>query len=268
MLHNLNDFTFDTYERFLEFLKQQYDVFIPVCEASGDIDSFVIVRHDMDTSLKDVTRMAKMESKKGIISTYYLLLSNSYYNILNKNDLNIFKQIRDLGHEIGLHYDLDAYLSYDKSIEKSLKCQINLMENILDINVKSISMHSPSTFQGDPFISTPGYINAYTILKDLDIHYVSDSSRAWRFEYINKLIQEKPPRIQLCIHPLLWVWDSKVKNHEEHLDRLYEYLVNERIILKNKWRDHWNSIPHVRKYYKEIYEKKKLLDFSVDDQGS
>ncbi len=167
-----------------------------------------------------------------------------------------------MNHEIGLHYDIGAYQSYNKPIEESLLFEIKILEQMLDIKIKSITMHSPSTFNSDPFEEFPGYINAYNILKIYNIFYVSDSSRGWRYQYISKFLKEIPPKVQFCFHPLLWVWETSAKNHEEHLDRLFKYLIEEKEKQKEQWKIFWNTVPHLKKYENELKLKKHLLDFN------
>ena len=93
-------------KRLLEF-GYQFRKVSQMRENSG-ADKFVYLRHDIDFHIYDSDEMAKLESSLGISATYYVLLTQ-HYNPLNNDNKKILRKIRDLGHEIGLHYDLQTY---------------------------------------------------------------------------------------------------------------------------------------------------------------
>lgn len=64
-------------------------------------DTFV--RHDVDVSLNAAYRMAEWEQAQGIRSTFYLMATSPFYTW--QDALNLAGDLRQLGHEIGLHID-------------------------------------------------------------------------------------------------------------------------------------------------------------------
>ena len=73
---------------------------------------FVILRHDVDYSPRAALRMAALESAAGWHSTYFLLPNGPYYNLLDPHHAALPRHLVELGHEVGLHYDvrfLDAF---------------------------------------------------------------------------------------------------------------------------------------------------------------
>ena len=73
----------------------------------------VILRHDIDTSLEKAVELAKLEAQQGVRSTYFVLLSSGFYNVMSKGTREKIKEIQNMGHDIGLHFD---ELNYDKNL--------------------------------------------------------------------------------------------------------------------------------------------------------
>src|SRR5258708_16272287 len=79
----------------------------------ADLDSgfpdepFFILRHDVDYSTRAALVLAKQESARGIHATYFLLPNGFYYNLLDPVHADVPLRLVDLGHEVGLHYDVN-----------------------------------------------------------------------------------------------------------------------------------------------------------------
>jgi hypothetical protein len=98
------NFTYTAYEKMLSLLKENnYEI----CNYENHQRSncCVILRHDVDLSLEKALRFAELEFNKGVQSTYFILLSTSFYNLFHRKSNDIIKKIRSMGHEIGLHFD-------------------------------------------------------------------------------------------------------------------------------------------------------------------
>ena len=66
----------------------------------------IVFRHDVDISLENALKFARLEKSLGIQSTYFIRVS-AKYNIMFYPNITILREIVNLGHEIGLHYTLD-----------------------------------------------------------------------------------------------------------------------------------------------------------------
>ena len=80
-------------------------------------NSYFILRHDIDFCLSAAYDLASFESKKGLRASYFLLLSSNNYNLLSEDSRDFPKKLIDLGHEVGLHYDVMA-MSKDNDLKK------------------------------------------------------------------------------------------------------------------------------------------------------
>jgi hypothetical protein len=99
-------------------------------------NKFVIIRHDIDdeTDLSYAVKMAKTENEMGIHATYYFRICKNVFNI------EYIKQISELGHEIGYHYEVlgESEGDYEKAI-KLFETHLEKFRTVYD--VKTIAQH-------------------------------------------------------------------------------------------------------------------------------
>jgi hypothetical protein len=252
MINKLQDFTYDAYIKFLALLKKSFRI-IPFCEVSRETDSFLILRHDVDASLEKALKMAKLENSLGIRSTYFVLFSHKFYNLLEKDSLTILREISELDHEIGLHYDVGTYESYGRDLMETLENEIELLECLLNRKVLSITCHNVSIMTGkDPFRDIAGYINAYN--PELCENFVSDSCRAWFLKDLSRLLDCNWKKGQLLIHPFLWTED--VCERDAVLERLFLGIERKNREYKLEWLRVWHESPKVKEYDKQVKRHK------------
>jgi hypothetical protein len=206
-----NRFDYATYWRLLDHIGS-HNRLVPFREVSGDAspERFAILRHDVDYSPESALHMARGESARGIQATYFLLLSGTYYNLLSPDHADFAGKIGDLGHEVGLHYDVNFFRGLPRSSwNELLEAQASLLSRLSGGAVTSISMHQPGLNGADPFKARGGFVNAYDDRYVRDIPYISDSCQAWRDDSWAMLMGPIPPRFQLCLHPINWSDDSR-----------------------------------------------------------
>ena len=66
-------------------------------------------RHDVDCSVHRALALARIEAEAGVSSTYFLLFHGWFYNLLERPVLDRAREIMELGHWLGLHFDVDFY---------------------------------------------------------------------------------------------------------------------------------------------------------------
>ena len=133
----MRDFTFQAYETYLNLVIKsglKIITFNDLLSSSVFPDNFFIVRHDVDRKPKNALSMATFESEIGLKSTYYFRSKSHVFKP------EIILTIRDLGHDIGYHYEClsdsrgdlqKALVDFEKNLQK--------FRSICDI--KTISMH-------------------------------------------------------------------------------------------------------------------------------
>lgn len=199
------DFTLHTYQKLLTalqtqgFLFQTFEQYIEAnfyTERSRSASNFVILRHDVDARPLNSLRFARIQAKRGIAGTYYFrMVSQSW-------DEAIIKEMVELGHEVGYHYetmdtcrgDVDkAYDEFCRHLEKFRKLT----------PVKTISMHgSPlSGFDNRDIWQKYDYKKLGIIAEpyfDIDfnqLYYITDTGRRWDGHLYNvrdKATKENP----------------------------------------------------------------------------
>jgi len=179
----MKDFTFETFKMILLSLQSGGYHIMPFLEFINikKISSrYVILRHDVDRFLMQTLQMARMEADNGIRATYYFRAIPSIF----KPD--IIKEVVELGHEIGYHYeDLSiCHGNKNKSIEHFKK---NLDELRNYYPVKTICMHGSPLSKWDNKSIWQHYdycefgITGDTSF-DVDynkLFYITDNGRAW-----------------------------------------------------------------------------------------
>lgn len=167
-----------------------------------------LVRHDVDWDLNSALKMAELESELGIKSTFFIMVSNSMYNVMTKENKNILNRIVEMGHEVGLHFDASIY---NTDFELNAKIEAEVLENILKTDIRSLSLHNPST--NGLYPSFKNFINAYSKNIFHDDKYISDSRFDFRkknpFNFIKKI--NEVGYIQILLHPLHYSENGEIE---------------------------------------------------------
>ena len=164
----------------------------------------LILRHDIDYSVKDALTMAEVEYSMGIKSSYYVMLHSGFYDILLDSNLDDLLRIKKLGHTIGLHYQRGA------DFNKFYK-DISILTAILKQKIESYAWHSPQLPENFGFAFNSAYDK--NLLKEFK--YISDSCNRWREGcFCNWL--NKEDKLYVLTHAL-W-WGNAGENWEEKLN--------------------------------------------------
>jgi len=218
------DFTLKKYEDLCRAIKNsKSDSFTVKDYLSSKVkNNFIIMRHDVDRSPKNALKLAKIENKYNIKSTFYFRLKTF--------DKKIMNQIKNLGHEIGYHYE-----SLDEAkgnFEKAKELFIKNLKKFKNFNIKTVCMH------GNPLtkwtnkdmwekynLKKLGIIGeAYLSIDFNNLNYFSDTGRKWNSEkyslkdktesklikikntdmLINAIQNNKTKKAYILTHPCRW----------------------------------------------------------------
>ncbi len=243
------------YYEFLENAKISGYKFFPVFEYKTECDKKIILRHDVDFSLEYALEMAKIENELNIVSTYYVMISGEFYNILDAESLQYIFEIKSLGHEVGLHFSNNS-LNIFQTKEESLLHQINILSSIIDSRIYSYSQHDP-TKDGLLDIKLENLINAYDLLKE-NFNYISDSGMMWYKNTFEESINGTFRNLYILAHPITWCSNNPqdlIKTLKE-LSDLYSKKINntyERFISEQY--DYWNRRVKTGKFILDISEE-------------
>ncbi len=175
------DFTIKKYIQLLKALQQQ-GFFFQTFEnflQKQKIKS-IVLRHDVDRLPENSLKIAQIENKLGIKGSYYFRVVPESWNE------NIIKEISNLGHEIGYHYE--NLTTCKGNFEKAIKdFELNLSKLRKLVPVKTVCMHgSPlSKWDSKDLWKKHNYRNFGIIGEpyfDVDfnkIFYLTDTGRRW-----------------------------------------------------------------------------------------
>jgi len=212
----MKDFTLLTFKNLLESLQVNNYQFFTVEEYfTGSIASstnrplaglpspprpVIILRHDVDRMPQNALKMAKLEYDMVIKATYY------FRTIPQTLKPDIIKEISDLGHEIGYHYEtMDTvnekfkmnnlkFKSDEERIDEAYKLFCENLEQLRKLYpVKTICMHgSPrSTFDNRDIWKKYNYKDLGIVGEpyfDIDyneVFYLTDTGRRWNKKNIS-----------------------------------------------------------------------------------
>jgi peptidoglycan/xylan/chitin deacetylase (PgdA/CDA1 family) len=212
-------FTYRAYSDLIELLKERKYTFSNYFDYK-EIEKPVIFRHDIDSTLEKALCLAKLEKQKGVVATYFVLLSTNFYNVFSKESYEILKEIENLGHEIGLHFDEKRYpINNAAELEYFINKERKVLEGLLDKKIRTVSMHRPSKWILENNIQFNSILNTYSKTFFKDFKYVSDSRMHWREDVLNIIKKESFNKLHILTHPF---WYS---TEEESLKKkLYDFV--------------------------------------------
>jgi len=240
-VRKMKDFTYQKYQELLKALKQKGYTFQTFSQfLSHPADRSVMLRHDVDDLRFHSLHFALLQRELEVVGTYYFRMVPESF------DVKLMKEIEQMGHEVGYHYEDMDFANGD--IDQAY----GLFEKHLDqmravVNVKTICMHgSPKSrydnkdvwkkyrYQDSGIVGEPYF--------DLDynqVFYITDTGRRWdgfKVSVRDKVVTEKkfpiyqttediiqaikndrfPQQVMMNFHPQRWMdpgfawWKEKV----------------------------------------------------------
>lgn len=243
------EFTYEWYEKLLNSLKKNGYEFCDYLNYDKT-NKAVILRHDLDTSLKKGLEIAKLENKIGVTSYYFILLSTDFYNINSKKSLQIIKEIKRLGGKIGLHFDETKYsLNSKEDYIKYVNYELEILSKILEEKINVVSMHRPSKEFLEMDLEIENVVNSYQKKYFNDFKYVSDSRMNWR-ENVEEIIKsEKYKKLHILTHPFWY------REKEETIERILEKF------LKSSIEERYTQLEENVREFNKIISKEKLNEY-------
>lgn len=166
----------------------------------NDHDKYLLIRHDVDLSLKAAMELAAMEHVHGIPASYYILLYSPIYNPLAPDNIDHIKQIAKYQHEIGLHVDSRYESTWDL-----ISDDMRILSHITGTEVHSYVQHF---INETPEVNFPAKIDGLRDVRKFGFKYLSESSMNWREGCFCNHI-DKHKRLTVAIHPEWHVFEGK-----------------------------------------------------------
>jgi len=128
------DFTLNTFQRLLTTLKDQKYTFQTFAAYLKDpAPRTIILRHDVDARKMNSLKTAQIENEMGITGTYYFRMVPESF------DEEVIKQIAEMGHEIGYHYEDVSLTALRRKGVTAQRLNGSLDEELLKVAIASFS---------------------------------------------------------------------------------------------------------------------------------
>ena len=200
-----SDFTVAAYRDLLRLAKKNYQfVFYGHVEWG---QRFVLWRHDCDCSLNRALALAQIEAEEGVFSTYFLNPHCAFYNLFEKGQFQIVREILGMGHQIGLHFDAEFHCTQDEVVlAAQIRAEADLLELSFGVRPEVFSFHNPlASHLSCENESYGGLINCYSGRFKSEVPYCSDSNGYWRFRRLHDVLAQRTnPCLQVLTHPEWW----------------------------------------------------------------
>jgi hypothetical protein len=209
-MDRLPEFSCDDYRLLLGAMRRRGCAFHPIGDlpALTEARNFVCLRHDVDCHPPGALPMAELEAGEGIVATYYILMTG-HYNPRSRMCRPALRRLLELGHEIGLHYDLSTYPEAPAAAAAHLRAEAAALSEIVGAPVRTISCHYPHKGLPDPFRATNDFVHCHDPRFTGGMLYVSESSRGWRDENLLRWLHANADAsergLELLTHPEVWL---------------------------------------------------------------
>lgn len=200
-----HDFTLAHYREILARITATHETLsfaqaVPLGRKLLERERFVLMRHDVEFSLDDALTIAEADHDAGVRSSFFLQLGSDY-NIFENDSVPVVHRILELGHDVGLHYDVEQLELSSAEPAALARRMIDLIETFFDTKVHAVSPHMP--MRSGRRLEIEGVVDAYDPLYFTEIKYFSDSTQVWREGVVTKLLDDHD-QIQLLTHEYYW----------------------------------------------------------------
>ena len=159
-------------------------------------------------------------------STYYILVNGFYYNPLCFENIEKIRMIKDLNHNIGIHFDLSPIKDTDAEAQALvINSYRAIMEFSLGEEMRYITFHRPTNGVKPSYELITELANLGLFYPDMNqnFKYISDSGSNWREDPIETI--KTYTNVHINTHPVWWgerddVWESRI--HDLRLDEILE----------------------------------------------
>lgn len=211
-------FTFQHYEESLRLAKEKGYSFSRLCDFDDNKESklLILLRHDLDRDslgMQKTLSMAEIENRLGIKATYFVRVHSDEYNPFGFKVYYALRQILNMGHEIGLHYEHLDFCDITKEDPATIIMkEKRLLELTFDIKIKGIAGHRDWTdiqnwdfWKDHNFRDFDFEYDAYEDKFMNSMLYIDNSLRHWKEgKCMCQYISNKVPRLYFLIHPFCW----------------------------------------------------------------
>lgn len=221
---NTQDFTYGRYFEIVNALKSSRNFTTDYLMADR-LRCPTVWRHDVDISVGAAVQLARIDSDLGVPSIFFVNPRAEQYNIESSRVSEQLREILSLGHDIGLHIEVDevTVASDSSKLSDQIDCEASALARVLGKKPMCFSFHNPSSITAVfTELSYGGLVNSYSRQVKSEFAYVSDSNGYWRNGDILTTAQKNADRpLQILTHPEWWC-DTYLEPRERLFKHIFE----------------------------------------------
>ena len=207
MIESLDEFTYGYYRKSIDEALRvgyQFETFsaLPLHEPIGN--PVCLLRHDCDNDLDKAVDLARIEMEMGVRATYFVMTRSAMYNPFAKTSMVAVREISQLGHEIGLHFDEELVANCTEvELQDFIDADQALIKQHIGVDAHAVSFHRPGKRILENLVKIR-QINTYSKTDMATFQYISDSSHIMRVDLPLAFRTTAFPRLHLNLHPEWW----------------------------------------------------------------
>lgn len=180
----------------------------------------VILRHDLDNSIEQGLRVARVDAEAGCTSSIFVRVHARGYNLMSLPSLLAIREMEELGHEVQLHLEGGICEVLGADNFEWAERQRAVFEAAVGRPIGGFSLHEPARLGGFEFAAellerwseTARYHTYEPRFMMPSMKYLSDSSGNWREGHF-ALWVGKVPLLQVLTHPFWWFDKVPAENY-------------------------------------------------------
>ena len=205
--YHFDDFTLENYKRLVRLAKDRGFHFIFHKDSFVPDRKDVIWRHDVEFEPDIALAMAEIESDLQVKASYFFQLHSPYYNLFDNHYKEVFHNIHDLGHLVGLHFDCRYWgITDEERLTQFITIDKEFIEANFGVVLDTFSFHNTTAFtQSCVAYTYGGLINVYSSFFKENYNYCGDSLGYWRFDRLEDVLNDdKVQHLQVLTHDANW----------------------------------------------------------------
>ena len=223
-------FSKDAYRSLITGAQREGYTFRGFLDDRGETDRCILLRHDVDYSLRMAVELAEINRSLGVAGTFCILLRSHIYNPLSAWSIDEVRKLRDCGQHVALHYAAPARLpASDAELVKLILSDFEVLRGSVPDLLPAFAWHNPTAelIERGQRLEVPGLVNLYGARFVTDMAYVTDSNmRHSVAEFATLMASGRHARFHLLFHPLIWVAGGRTML--DVFARAWTYIIRER----------------------------------------
>lgn len=192
-------FSYESFRQILKTIQANGYSFFRFDQQATEGSRAIYLRHDVDISPRCAFKLGEIAANVGVVSNLFFQLNADTYNVFDPHVLATIRDLRGMGHCVGLHVDENLVGADPNRVLHTLQWFRDCCEPI-DM---AVSFHRPThSVLGVDF---DGFVSGYGSKIWGADRYLSDSRRSSDFhpKLLEWLTEGRTP-IQLLLHPEWW----------------------------------------------------------------